>query len=122
MREAYAAHTQALFAFHQTLSRLNRVTKSHNVAHIDDAELCSGRADGIFMAGIGADPFRHSAPFGVPYASLDVRFFRISSGLRRAFDKRSSMPHVPRRRSCGNEVGDARGWTVREEMWKKRCS
>ena len=122
MREAYAAHTQALFAFHQTLSRLNRVTKSHNVAHIDDAELCSGRADGIFMAGIGADPFRHSAPFGVPYASLDVRFFRISSGLRRAFDKRSSMVHVPRAGSCTNEARCARRCTVREEMWKNACS
>jgi hypothetical protein len=57
----------------------------------------------------------------VPYASQELRFFRISSRLRRAFCKRSSMVHVPRGGSCTNEARCARGWTVRHEMWKNPC-
>ena len=59
-----------------------------------------------------------SAISAVPYASQKLAFFRISSGLRRAFYKRSSMVHVPRAGSCTNEARCARRCTVREEMWK----
>ena len=58
----------------------------------------------------------------VPYASQELGFFRISSGLRRAFYKRSSMVHVPRARPCTNEARCASRWTVRKEMWKNACS
>ena len=54
----------------------------------------------------------------VPIRHPVLRFFRISSGLRRAFYNRSSMPHVPRGGSCGNDARCARRCTVREEMWK----
>ena len=57
----------------------------------------------------------------VPYARPELKFFRISSGLRRAFYKRSSMLHVPRARPCSNEARCASRWTVREEMWKNPC-
>ena len=57
----------------------------------------------------------------VPIRHPVLRFFRISSGLRRAFYKRSSMVHVPRAGSCTNEARCARRCTVREEMWKNPC-
>ena len=57
----------------------------------------------------------------VPIRHPVLRFFRISSGLRRAFYKRSSMLHVPRGGSCSNEARCARRCTVREEMWKNPC-
>ena len=58
----------------------------------------------------------------VPIRHPVLRFFRISSGLRRAFYKRSSMVHVPQDGSCTNEARCARRWTVRHEMWKNPCS
>ena len=57
----------------------------------------------------------------VQYASQELAFFRISSGLRRAFYKRSSMVHVPRAGSCTNEARCARRCTVREQTSQNAC-
>ena len=58
----------------------------------------------------------------MPYASQELGFFRISSGLRRAFYKRSSMLHVPRTRPCSNEVRCASRWTIQEAAAGLGCN
>ena len=50
-----------------------------------------------------------------------LTFCRVCSRLRRAFCKRSSMVHVPRRRPCTNPDGQASARSADEEMLQNQC-